>query len=92
MDDRGNWIGIGLLILCGLSAGTMLAYIAAGERATWDGPGWLGTAIVIVGVGLFLFIIIQQFRSWMGRRGGQGGDFLGNDTRPRRRWFWNRDE
>ena len=89
-DNKDNWVGIGILILCGLSAGTMLAYISRGEIARWNGPDWLGSVIVLVGVGLFLFIIVQQIRGWLSRRGGGGGDFLGNDTRPRRRW-WKRD-
>jgi hypothetical protein len=90
-EDKGNWVGIAILVLGGLSAGTMIAYIAAGERATWSGPGWLGTAIVVVGVGLILFMSFQQLRNWFRRRGGQGGDWLGNDTRPQRRWPWQRD-
>lgn len=92
MDDRGNWVGIAILMICGLSAGTMLAYIAAGERATWNGPDWLGNVIVGVGLALFVIIMIQQFRSWNARRGGEGGDFLGNDTRPKRKWWWNKDD
>ena len=89
MDDRGNLVGIAILALCGISAGTMLAYINRGERAQFSGPGWLGVVIVIAGIGLILFMTFQQLRGWLSRRGG-GGDFLGNDTRSRRRW-WRRD-
>ncbi len=89
MDDRGNLVGIAILVLCGISAGTMLAYINRGERAEFSGPGWLGVAIVVAGIGLILFMTVQLLRGWLSRRGG-GGDFLGNDTRSRRRW-WRRD-
>lgn len=88
-DDRDNWIGIAILVLCGISAGTMLAYINRGEIAEWSGPTWLGNAIVAAGLALFVILTIQQVRAWRSRRGG-GGSFLGNDTRPKRRW-WKRD-
>ncbi len=51
MDDRGNLVGIVILVLCGISAGTMLAYINRGERAQFSGPGWLGVVIVVAGIG-----------------------------------------
>ena len=89
--DKGNWVGIGILILCGLSAGTMLAYINRGEIARWNGSGWLGTMISVVGTVFIVALILMQVRGWLSRRGGGGGDFLGNDTRsPRRKW-WKRD-
>lgn len=77
-EDRANWIGIALLIACGLSAGTMLGYIDAGEMAEFSGPGWLGVLIVVVFMGLFIFGAIQMLR----------GKSLGDDVRgERRRWF-----
>lgn len=79
-EDKGNWIGIGLLILCGISAGTMLGYIEAGEVARFDGPGWLGLLIVVAFIGLLIFSAVRSFR----------GRTLGDDVRSDRPW-WRRD-
>lgn len=78
-EDRGNWIGIALLILCALSAGTMLGYIDAGEMARFSGPGWLGGAIVVAFIALSIFGVVQMLR----------GKTLGNDVRGKRR-SWRR--
>jgi hypothetical protein len=81
-EDRGNLIGVALLVLCGLSAGTMLGYINAGEMARFSGPGWVGVAIIVAFIGLTIFGVVQMAR----------GKHLGNDIRgPRRRW-WRRDQ
>jgi hypothetical protein len=81
-EDRGNVIGIALLILCGLSAGTMLGYINAGEMARFRGPGWVGLVIIVAFIGLTIFGVVQMAR----------GKHLGNDIRgPRRRW-WRRNQ
>jgi hypothetical protein len=80
-EDKGNWIGIGLLILCGLSAGTMLGYIEAGERARWTGPGWLGIVLIVAFLGLLIFGAVRRFR----------GGSLGDDVRSDRPW-WRRDK
>lgn len=81
-EDRGNWIGIALLVLCGLSAGTMLGYIRAGEILRYTGPHRLGVVITIVFILPTLYMTIQAFR----------GRLLGDDLRgPRRRW-WRRNK
>jgi hypothetical protein len=82
LEDRGNWIGIALLILCGLSAGTMLGYIDAREMARFSGPGWLGWAIVAVFIALSIFGVVQAIR----------GKTLGNDVRGKRRSWWRRSD
>ena len=63
--SRDNAVGIVLLAVCGLALGVMLAYIRAGERPTYGGPGWLAAvlgvlfialvqnAMIINGVGVF---------------------------------------
>jgi hypothetical protein len=76
-EGRENWIGIALLVLCGLSAGTMLGYINAGEVARFEGPAWQRYLIVGAGIALTL-VMIWQARSTR----------LGNDIRGKgRRWF-----
>ena len=80
-EDRGNWIGIALLVLGGLSAGTMLGYINAGEIARFSGPQWLGVTVIVVTIGLTIYITIQAFR----------GRHLGDDLRSQRRRWWRRD-
>ena len=79
-EDRGSWVGIGLLVLCGLAAGSLLGYIEAGEIARWSGPGWLGWLIIIGAIGATLFGVFQS------RRGGT----MGNDVRSERRKWWSR--
>ena len=78
-EGRQNLIGIVLLIACGLSAGTMLGYIDAGEVARFDGPGWLGVLIAVFGIGVMILLFVRQ-----------RGIGLGNDVRSKRRW-WRRD-
>lgn len=79
-EDRGSWVGIGLLILCGLSAGSLLGYIEAGEIARFGGPGWLGWLIIV------LAFAAIGFSFWQSRRGGNPG----NDVRGERRTWWKR--
>lgn len=81
-EDRANWIGIALLIACGISAGTMLGYIEAGDVARFSGPAWLGWTIAIVFIGLMIFSIVQVRR----------GKTLGDDIRSERRKWWRRDK
>ena len=80
-EDRGNWIGIALLVLCGLSAGTMLGYIKAGEIARFSGPQWLGVTVIVVTIGLTIYMTIQALR----------GRHLGDDLRGQRRRWWRRN-
>lgn len=82
LEDRGNLIGIVLLILCGLSAGTMLGYIDAREMARFSGPSWLGWTVVAVFIGLSLFGVVQMIR----------GKTLGNDVRGKRRSWRHRSD
>ena len=81
-EDRSGWIGIGLLVLCGLSAGSMLGYIEAGKIARFGGPGWLG--LVITGVAIAALL----FGFWQSRRHGT----IGNDVRSERRRWWTRSD
>jgi hypothetical protein len=76
-EDKSNWIGLLLLVACGLSAGTMLGYIDAGTFPDWNVPGWLKLIVIVGG----LVLIIGGF-VWMRR-----GPTLGNDVRSPRRWF-----
>jgi drug/metabolite transporter (DMT)-like permease len=79
-EGRENWIGIALLVLCGLSAGSMLGYINAREVARFEGPAW--QRYLIVGGGFLVFgIVIWQ--AW--------GTRMRNDIGSRRRW-WRRDK
>ena len=80
-EDKSSWIGIALLVVCGLSAGTMLGFINAGTLPDWDVPSWLYWTVIIGGLGL----MIGGF--FWSRRGPK----LGNDVRSPRRWF-NRDK
>ena len=79
-EDKGNWIGIGLLILCGISAGTMLGYIEAGERARFSGPTWVGIIVTVAFLGLVVFSAVRTYR----------GKSYGDDVRKDRPW-WRRD-
>jgi len=71
-EDRSSWIGIGVLVLCGLSAGMMLSYIVSGSRPVLDWPAWLQMTI---GIGGMILFIGSAF--WMRR-----GPRMGNDVRP----------
>ena len=46
--NRENAIGLVLLLLCGVVALVLLFSIATGTRFRFDGPSWLGTALVIL--------------------------------------------
>jgi hypothetical protein len=81
-EDKNNLIGLALLVLCGLSAGTMLGYIKAGEIARYTGPPWLGVVIVVAGIAVTAYMTAQHFR----------GQQLGDDTRERKRRWWRREK
>jgi hypothetical protein len=77
-DDRSSWVGIALLVLCGISAGIMLGYIDRGTLPVFSGSGWLKLVITAGGIGLFLWTFMHSRRN----------PWLGNDVRPaKRRWF-----
>ena len=46
--NRENAIGLVLLLLCGVVALVLLYSIATGTRFRFDGPSWVGTALVIL--------------------------------------------
>ena len=58
--SRDNAIGIVLLAVCGLALGVMLAYIRAGERPTYGGPGWLAGLIAVIFIGALIFGFIRN--------------------------------
>ena len=46
--NRENAIGLVLLALCGVVALVLLFSIATGTRFRFEGPSWVGTALVIL--------------------------------------------
>ena len=54
MFNRENAIGLVLLLLCGIVALVLLFSIATGTRFRFEGPSWVGTALVI------LFIVVNR--------------------------------
>jgi heme A synthase len=79
--SRDNLVGILLLGVCGLALGVMLAYIRAGERPTYTGPGWLAGAIAVLFIGLLIFGAI---------RGRGAGAFTRDDVGAPRPSWWRR--
>ena len=51
MFNRENAIGLILLLLCAVVALVLLFSIATGTRFRFEGPSWLGTALVILFIG-----------------------------------------
>ena len=49
--NRENAIGLVLLLLCGVVAVVLLFSIVTGTRFRFEGPSWLGTALVILFIG-----------------------------------------
>jgi ABC-type nickel/cobalt efflux system permease component RcnA len=77
-----NAIGVILLAACAVVAVVLLYSIGTGERFRFTGPGWLGTALVIVfvGVGIWQFVsFLRQRRPW------QRGELTDHDLRDRTR-------
>ena len=82
MLSRENAIGVILLAACALVAAVLVYSIATGERFRFTGPGWVGTALVIVfvGVGIWQFVsFLRQRRPW------QRGELTEHDLRDRTR-------
>jgi ABC-type nickel/cobalt efflux system permease component RcnA len=77
-----NAIGVVLLVACAVVAAVLIYSIATGERFRFTGPGWVGTALVIVfvGVGIWQFVsFLRQRRPW------QRGELTEHDLRDRTR-------
>jgi hypothetical protein len=67
--DRDNAVGVILLLLCGGVAIVLLYSIATGSRFRFDGPSWLGTALVILFMAGTLYAFIRQpGRRWPWQR------------------------
>ena len=74
-EDRGNFVGVLLLALCGISALYMLGYINRGELPAPDWPLWVKMGITIAGMGLIFGSLVYSRRA----------PKLGNDVRPTRK-------
>lgn len=85
--DRENAVGFILLGVCGVLAVFLVFAIANGERLTFSGPGWLGTAIVIVG---FLLLFFGMFRGIRDRMKDGGSSPHWPDPTTGRRSWWDR--
>ena len=65
MLNRENAIGLLLLLLCAVVAIVLLFSIATGARFRFEGPSWLGTALVILFIaGTIYGFIIRPGRRW----------------------------
>ena len=65
MFNRENAIGLLLLLLCAAVALVLLFSIATGTRFRFEGPSWLGTALVILFIaGSIYGFIIRPGRRW----------------------------
>ncbi len=64
---RENMIGLALLALCAVVALVLLFSIATGTRFRFEGPEWLGTALVILFIGATIYGVLTRpgrSRSW----------------------------
>jgi len=63
--NRENAIGLLLLLLCAVVALVLLFSIATGTRFRFEGPSWLGPALVILfSAGSIYGFIIRPGRRW----------------------------
>lgn len=94
MFNRENLPGILLLGLCGVVALALLIEIFTDITFTFDGPGWLATAITLAGIGLIGYMSWRAWGSRLRRRrnGGENPDWPLNDVRSPRRSWTNRDK
>jgi hypothetical protein len=60
MFNRENAIGSVLLLLCAVVAAALLFSIATGTQFRFDGPGWIGTALVILFIGASIWGFVKQ--------------------------------
>jgi hypothetical protein len=79
-EDKSGWIGIALLVLCGVAAGAMLGFIDGGTLPDWNPPAWLYWTVIVGGLALMIGGFIWSRR----------GPRLGNDVRSPRRWPWQK--
>ncbi len=65
MLNRENAIGLVLLLLCGVVALVLVISIVTGVRFRFEGPSWLGTALVILFfAGTIYAFLIRPGRRW----------------------------
>lgn len=71
MFDRENAIGVVLLLLCAVVAGVLLYSIGTGTRFRFTGPGWVGTALMVLFIGATIagFFMRPGRRRWPWQRG-----------------------
>ena len=63
--NRENVIGLVLLLLCGVVALALLFSIATGTRFRFEGPSWVGPALVILFIaGAICGFLIRPGRRW----------------------------
>ena len=60
MPSRDNVIGILLLLLCAAVALALLFSIATGTRFRFEGPGWVGTALVILFIAGTIYALVTR--------------------------------
>jgi len=81
MRDRGDLIGLVLLGLCAVVGGVLVYSIATGTRFSFDGPAWVGWALMILFLGGIVYgLVTSNRRRWPDPLTGRG----------RRLWPWNR--
>ncbi len=69
MLNRENAIGLILLLLCAVVALVLLFSIATGTRFRFEGPSWLGTALVILFIGGTIYgFLLRPGRRWPWQR------------------------
>jgi drug/metabolite transporter (DMT)-like permease len=59
MFERENLIGVALLVLCGAVAAVLLYSIGTGTRFRFEGPGWVGTALLLFFIGATIYLFIR---------------------------------
>jgi hypothetical protein len=63
--NRDNVIGSVLLLLCAAVGVVLLYSIATGTRFRWEGPAWVGTALVIFFIGATIWgFVMRPGRRW----------------------------
>lgn len=77
-----NAIGVILLAACAVVAGVLIYSIGTGERFRFTGPGWVGTALVLIFVGVSIWQVVSYLRQ---RRPWQRGELTEHDLRDRTR-------
>jgi len=82
--NRENAIGLILLVLCGAVALVLLFSIATGTRFRFEGPSWLGTALMILFIGGAIYgFFLRPGRRWPWQRNGEQRLDQERDDQPR---------